>query len=98
MNDEKKKPKLPPEIRHKLMRSKTPLIAELKGPGPFQLPLLTAVEGVVRLTQGRVGIELGTEIAQGVRILLTEQAASELYDLLGVYFEPQTQGVPDRTN
>ena len=98
MSDEKKKLKLPPKIWNKLMRSKTPHIAQLEGPGPFQLPLLTVVEGVVQLTRGRVGIELGTEIAQGVRILLTEQAASVLYDLLGAYFEPQTQGVPDRTN
>ena len=98
MSDEKKKPKLPPKIWNKLMRSKKPHIAQLEGPGPFQLPLLTAIEGVTQLTQGRLGIELETETAQAVRILLTEQTASVLYDLLGAYFEPQRQGVPDRTN
>ncbi len=98
MSDEKKKPKLPPKVWNKLMRSKKPLIADLQGPGPFQLPLLTAIEGVMQLTQGRVGIELATETAQGVRILLTEQVALELYYFLKIYFDPQTQGVPDRTN
>ncbi len=98
MTDEKKKPKLPPEILNKLMRSKTPQIAQLEGPGPFQLPLLTAIEGVVQLTQGRVGIELETKSAQAVRILLTEQVASELYYYLETYFEIQRQGAPDRTN
>ena len=96
MSDEKKKPKLPLFLRHKLMRSKTPQIAQLEGPGPFQLPLLTAVEGVVPLTQGRVGIELETESAQAVHIVLTEQAASALYDLLGTYFLIQLRDAPDR--
>ncbi len=98
MSDEKKKPTLSPKIWNKLMRSKKPHIAQLEGPGPFQLPLLTAIEGVTQLTQGRVWIELGTETAQGVRILLTEQAASELCYFLEIYFDPQTQGVPDRIN
>ncbi len=98
MSDKKKPLKLPPKIWNKLMRSRKPQIAQLQGPGPFQLPLLTAIEGVTQLKRGRVGIELGTETAQGVRILLTEQAASELYDFLKIYFDPQTQGVPDRTN
>ena len=98
MSDEKKKPKLPLFLRHKLMRSKTPQIAQLEGPGPFQLPLLTAVEGVVPLTQRRVGIELETESAQAVHIVLTEQAASVLSDLLGTHFEIQVQGAPDRKN
>ncbi len=98
MSDEKKKPELPPKIWNKLMRSKTPRIAQLEGPGPFQFPLLTAIEGVMQLTQGRVGIELETESAQAVRILLTEQAASALYDLLGTYFEIQMRDAPDRKN
>ena len=98
MSDEKKKPSQASEILHKLTRSKMPVIVQLKGPGPFQLPLLTAIEGVMQLTQGRVGIELATETAQGVRILLTEQVASELYDSLKRYFDKQMQNAPDRKN
>ena len=98
MSDEKKKPELPPKVWNKLMRSKKPHVADLQGPGPFQLPLLTAIEGVTQLTQGRVGIELETKSAQAVRILLTEQVASELYYYLETYFEIQRQGAPDRTN
>ncbi len=97
MGDERK-PKLPPKIWNKLMRSKKPQIAQLEGPGPFQLPLLTAIEGVTQLKQGRVGIELETESAQAVRILLTEQAASVLRDLLRTYFLIQTRDAPDRKN
>ncbi len=98
MSDEKKKPELPPKVWNKLMRSKKPHVADLQGPGPFQLPLLTAIEAVTQLTQGRVGIELETETAQAVRILLTEQAASDLYYFLETYFGIQTQNAPDRKN
>jgi hypothetical protein len=98
MSDEKKKPNLPPDILHKLMGSKTRLIVQLKGPGPFQLPLLTAVEGVAQLAQGRVEIELETESAQAFHIILTEQVASELNDFLKRYFEIQMQDAPDRKN
>ena len=91
MSDEKKKPKLPPEIRNKLMRSKRPHIALFEGPGPFQLPSLTAVEGTVKAPLGHVGIGLETKSAQAVHIVLTEQAASALYDLLGTYFLIQRQ-------
>ncbi len=56
MSDEKKKPKLPPEIRNKLMRSKKPHIALLEGPGPFQPPSLTAVEGTVKSNVSPFGV------------------------------------------
>lgn len=39
-----KKPEPPPELLNKLYRSKEPLVADLQGPGPFQLPLLTNTE------------------------------------------------------
>lgn len=96
MSRDKFKP--PPELIHKLTRSKEPYVAVLKGPGPFRLPPLTAVEGTVQAPQGHVAIALETKTAQEVHIVLTEQAAVALFDILGAYFEIQKQNAPNRKN
>ena len=85
-----KKPNLPPQVLNKLTRSNQATVAELQGPGPFRLPPLTSVEGLSGPdSQGLILLELETERAQGVEILLTEEAASHLRDLLGTYFAKQ---------
>ena len=95
---DKKKPQLPPNFLNKLRRSSEPMIADLQGPGPFQLPLLTEVEGVMKVPPGQTEIRLETEKAQAVHLVLTEQAASVLYDFLKVYFQIQERDAPKKKN
>ncbi len=89
---------MPLSVLNKLTRSQRPEIADLQGPGPFQLPHLTAVEGTVQAPEGHVGIGLETGSAQAARIVLTDEAAAKLHDLLGAYFAIQMQNAPDRKN
>ncbi len=90
MSDEKKKPGLPPEVLNKLQRSDEPLFADLKGPGPFQLPLLTKVESILAFGRGGIEIRLETKSAQEVRLRLTEKAASTLQTILAVHESKKT--------
>ena len=55
-----KKPDLPPELLNKLLRRNEPLLADLQGPGPFQLPLLVKVEGAAQAAPGHLEIRLET--------------------------------------
>ena len=83
-----KKPEdLPPNVRNKLFRSKQPLVVDLQGPGPFQLPLLSKLESLRPRTAGRLEIRLATESGQGVLVVLTEKAAAALHVILGTEFE-----------
>ena len=87
-----KKPDLPPEVLNKLMRRDKPLLADLRGPGPFQLPLLTRVESILGpLDKGHLEIRLETESRQAVRIVLTEEAGAILNDLLRAHYSRQAE-------
>ena len=97
MSDDK--PKLPPEVLNKLMRSNEPMLADLQGPGPFQLPLLTNVESTVGPDgAGHVEIRLETQSAQEVRIVLTQEAALKLHVLLRAIFRAEQDAAKGRKN
>ena len=84
------KPDIPEELRNKLLRSDEPLMADLRGPGPFQLPLLTKVEPILAFRSGGIEIRLETKSAQEVRLRLTEKAASTLQTILAVHESKKT--------
>jgi hypothetical protein len=73
---------LPPQVRNKLMRWPEPMIADLQGPGPFQLPLLSSTVSATGLDMGGLEIRLETELGQEVRLRLTENAWSMLSTIL----------------
>ena len=84
------KPDIPEELRNKLQRFDEPLMADLRGPGPFQLPLLTKVESILAFGKGGIEIRLETKSAQEVRVRLTEKAASTLQTILTVHESKKT--------
>ena len=89
-----KKSAIPNLLRNKLQRSREPLLADLQGPGPFLLPLLTNVESILEFDKGGIEIRLETKSAQEVRIQLTEEAASTLQMTLTVHESRKTSQTP----
>ncbi len=93
-----KPPKLSQEALNRLTRRETPLIAELQGPGPFQLPLLTTVDSLLARGTGHLELRLETELAQEVRIVLTEEVGAAVHRLLGAEFARQAEGAKGKKN
>ncbi len=73
---------LPPKVRNKLDRWPQPMLVELQGPGPVQLPLLTTAGTAYVSDSGRIELELETEYGQAVQIVLTAEAAATLRSFL----------------
>lgn len=73
---------LPPKVRNKLGRWPQPMLVELQGPGPFQLPLLTTARAANVSDSGGIELELETEYGQAVQIVLTAEAAAIVRSLL----------------
>lgn len=82
---------VPPELLGRLFRSDEPVVVKLTGPGPFRLPLLRKLEAAhVRPAEGRIEMRLETESGQAVRLILTDEAAADVLDILRSAFERQT--------
>lgn len=78
------KKEIPEHVLNKLMSGgKEPAIAELRGSGPFQLPLLTKLVSVVIKKDGTREIRLATQLGQEVRVPIAKDALALLIQTVG---------------